>query len=37
MITYHKRSENDRINTLSQKTDYFKEKEQVKYLILKTN
>ena len=37
MILYQKELENGKANTLSRKTNYFKKKKQVKYLILKTN
>ena len=37
MILYHEELENSKVDTLSQKTNYFKEKKQVKYLTLKTN
>ena len=37
IILYYKGSENGKADILSRKTNYFKEKEQVKYLILRTN
>ena len=37
MIAYYKELENDKIDTLSRRTNYFKENKQVKHLILKTN
>ena len=37
MITYYKGLKNNRVNILSQKANYFKKKELVKYLILRTN
>ena len=37
IILYYKGLENGKVDTLSQKANYFKEKKQVKYLILRTN
>ena len=37
MIFYCKGSESDKVDTLSQKINYFNKKRQVEYLILKTN
>ena len=37
IILYYKGLKNGKANTLSCKTNYFKDKKQVKYLILRTN
>ena len=37
IILHYKGLENSKANTLSQKTNYFKEKKEIKYLILRTN
>ena len=37
IILYYKGFENNKADTLSQKTNHFKEKKWVKYLILRTN
>ena len=37
IISYYKGLENSKVDTLSQKTKYFKEKKLVEYLILRVN